>query len=330
MGKIEDEFEESKKYELKTEDLIQKEFELSEEKREQNDFCFDTEEIIINRKKITLVKLTPENVARAEALIREDPQYNYSADPENRVDERELQNRNPDDGFSSGSMAFWLTLLKEYYEKETDKSTVSIQFNNENGEKSYDLSYDDIINGVVASVDRANGTQINRKNKRTRKILGERIKNYQNLIVDLKNKELNLFYEIARPTDEISNKGQHPSFASKFCHFACYWLFDDEKRDNFSIYDSVVSSILLVYAYKYCSKVVKKDGTYEDDLQTIKNSEKPEFEHYKSYSTVIDDIISNLDKPISRNGFDHLLWYYHKGISVEDVRIELRNRENGQ
>lgn len=34
---------------------------------------------------------------------------------------------------------------------------------------------------------------------------------------------------------------------------------------------------------------------------------------YKQYRNAVDMIRNATDEKISRNGFDHLLWYYHKG-----------------
>ena len=35
---------------------------------------------------------------------------------------------------------------------------------------------------------------------------------------------------------------------------------------------------------------------------------------YKQYIETIDEIICKLNKKISRNGLDHLIWYYHRGM----------------
>lgn len=34
---------------------------------------------------------------------------------------------------------------------------------------------------------------------------------------------------------------------------------------------------------------------------------------YREYSEIIDKILDKSGNKISRNGFDHLLWYYYKG-----------------
>lgn len=78
------------------------------------------------------------------------------------------------------------------------------------------------------------------------------------------------------------------SFATKFCHYACYFLFDDDtNRDLYPIYDSVLSDY------------VKKSPEY-------KHSTEKDINIYKNYVNIIDEIING--KGISRNGFDHLIW----------------------
>ena len=88
------------------------------------------------------------------------------------------------------------------------------------------------------------------------------------------------------------------SFASKFCHFSCFYIFEgEEAQDNFSIYDGVVAKALPKYLayYKLNDRFKIKDKDYE------------------GYSKAIDAIIEASGSKISRNGFDHLVWYYFKG-----------------
>lgn len=82
------------------------------------------------------------------------------------------------------------------------------------------------------------------------------------------------------------------SFATKFCHYSCYYLFDSEEyeiatrdlyRDLYPIYDSIVS------------RYIKDTYNIEDN-----------FDDYEVYVSAIDRIIG--ESNISRNGFDHLVW----------------------
>lgn len=51
-------------------------------------------------------------------------------------------------------------------------------------------------------------------------------------------------------SEDIANNGKYccRSFASKFCHYTCFCLFEDEEeQDNYSNYDSVVRKMLPEY-----------------------------------------------------------------------------------
>ncbi|MBQ4371360.1 MAG: hypothetical protein II803_03000, partial [Firmicutes bacterium] len=121
------------------------------------------------------------------------------------------------------------------------------------------------------------------------------------------NGDLNLYREIARKTSNSIRKKsgttvkgrENKSFASKFCHFACLYLFDDEKQDNYSIYDSILKKVLPMYLDYYGIK------------------EKYNLDEYGEYCQAIDMVrmkaAAKTRKTISRNGFDQLLWFYHKG-----------------
>lgn len=98
---------------------------------------------------------------------------------------------------------------------------------------------------------------------------------------------------------------KNPSFASKFAHYACYYLFEGtEYQDNFSIYDSVLRKALPLYLKKY----EIEDPRINDDYAVG---------NYKLYQHAIDELREKVEQinneKISRNGLDHLLWYAHKG-----------------
>ena len=96
------------------------------------------------------------------------------------------------------------------------------------------------------------------------------------------------------------------SFASKFCHYACLYVFKGNKEaDNFSIYDKILETVLPWYWSRFKVGELKKSGKF----------------NYEEYSEVIDEIRIENSKNgymISRNGLDHLLWYYHKGRLKQD------------
>ena len=87
------------------------------------------------------------------------------------------------------------------------------------------------------------------------------------------------------------------SFASKFCHYLCFYVFEGKKeQDNYSIYDKVIRKTLPLYTEYYGIEVKKKD-----------------LKDYEYYQNVIDTVIKKSNSGISRNGFDHLIWYSYKG-----------------
>ena len=67
------------------------------------------------------------------------------------------------------------------------------------------------------------------------------------------------------------------------------------EQDNFSIYDNVVAQNIGKYAKCY----------------EIENPNDISY-NYKSFITSVDAIIKKSGNKISRNGFDHLLWYMNK------------------
>ena len=118
------------------------------------------------------------------------------------------------------------------------------------------------------------------------------------LLKYLRERDFNLIDILSERTKQGKGGRRNISFASKFCHFSCFYIFGEEDaQDNFSIYDGVVARALPKYLayYKLNDKVQIKD------------------KNYREYSDAIDDIIKASGSKISRNGFDHLVWYYFKG-----------------
>ena len=165
--------------------------------------------------------------------------------------------------------------------------------------------YRKIVFEVVSGIDRTNSTHINADGV-GREELTERIVNIdKNLLFQyLKSPEKDNYKLI-----EILSEKTHPdpanpnmharrnySFATKFCHDTAFYLFEDEvEQDNFSKYDNVVAQNIGKYA----------------DYYEIKNPNDISY-NYKSFITLVDTIIKESGNKISRNGFDHLLWYMNK------------------
>ena len=218
-----------------------------------------------------LVVLSIENVAKVEAMIKTDSSYSTHSDEE--------------DSESSAH------LFKE----------LSSEIENSHPSSTLEQTSKETIQKIVTTLDNENGTHLETDGV-GREEIADRICKLTicDFLNYLKNTEkLELFNLISKKTT-YKNKGNlkhrtNPSFASKFCHYACFYLFKGlPEQDNYSIYDSVLRRALPKYAEKY-----------EIKCSNLKN--------YRNYRKIIDEIIAKSNSNISRNGFDHLLWYYHKG-----------------
>ena len=221
-----------------------------------------------------LPRLTRRNVALAEAMIANNSTYRQK-------DVRE--------GEADGHMSAdaWLSRMREVLVEGRDVS------NHE---------YRRIIKGVVEEIDRENSTHLN-ADKRGFRVLRERIcklgrKQLLDYLRDVKGSKFELFDYLAEKTSPEKYSRSNPSFASKFCHYACMSFFeDDTEKDNFSVYDSVVKKALPDYLRHFGLPVPRKS----------------KLDDYRTYCRCIDQIIGEAEEQISRNGFDHLVWYYFKG-----------------
>lgn len=214
-----------------------------------------------------LVELTVENVARVEFMIRNNSRYA---------------------GQNNKSTTIWLKKFANALKGEHTQE-----------------DYRKIVFEVVSGIDRTNSTHINADGV-GREELTERIVNIdKNLLFEyLKSPEKDNYKLIeilsAKTNPDPANPNMHArrnySFATKFCHYAAFYLFEDEvEQDNFSIYDNVVAKKIDKYAE--CYKIENPN-----DIGC----------NYKSFITLVDAIIKKSGNKISRNGFDHLLWYMNK------------------
>ena len=228
-----------------------------------------------------LVELTPKNVAIVEAMLRNDSSTLKSFDK-----------KAAPKGKYKGSTAYWMTQLKNALQ-----DTSSIQ----------DEIYKNIITEAVAAVDRENSTHLNADGIGREEITNRLYRIDKQLFMSyLKNPDKTKFELISIISDKTNPTGTNSkgkeykgrtniSFASKFCHYACYYLFEgEEEQDNYSIYDNILSKAIPLYVDHY--------GLKNCELNT-----------YSKYRDTIDAIIKNSKTAISRNGFDHLLWYYFRG-----------------
>ena len=114
-----------------------------------------------------------------------------------------------------GSSAYWTTHLKAVLLDEGLDVT---------------YSYEDILRGAVESVDRENSTHLNADNCGRQEIT-ERLCRFDRteLIKCLRDPDyddMKLIREISRITSAKQKARKNPSFASKFCHYACFYVFE--------------------------------------------------------------------------------------------------------
>lgn len=226
----------------------------------------------------TLVVLSFENVCKVEAMIKNDSKYGKASD--------ENAGRR---GSYLGSTAYWFNQMKPLL--------------NDFSIPSDDEKWKEVVKEVVCSIDRENSTHLNADGVGRDDITKRIVSNKHDLIEMLKDKNnlelFNLIQKETTPKDDEHHSRINTSFASKFCHYACMYLFEGQpEQDNYSIYDNVIREVLSLYASKYGVEV----GNIRD---------------YVEYSRVIDAIrdavLKETGYKLSRNGFDHLLWYFHKG-----------------
>ena len=222
-----------------------------------------------------LVNLTPDNVARVEAMVHTDSSYRVSW--------------NTDD---VGSSAFAIMQLKKYHE-------------------TGDLSkkkYKELISKIVERIDSENSTHLNSDGVGREQISSHIIElEYEQLVECLRCPEetdYKLIKKIAKktkPKDDRHHARRNLSFASKFCHYMCFHLFSGKpEQDNYPIFDSVMRDTLPLYREYYGLKKIKISNTMD----------------YAKYRQAIDEVLDAAEKAcgqrISRNGFDHLVWYTNK------------------
>jgi hypothetical protein len=251
------------------ENLIKKEAELAKK------YTLETEIIDSN---IELVKLTQDNVAKVESNIKNDSVYNNCADVTKFPSKK-----------YGGSSAYWISKIKPYI-FQCEKN---------------DFFYKQYVGEIVSAIDRENSTHLNAD------LVGR--SEITNRIVNINKRDLLNYLMLPKSTnykiiDIIKNKTsrgrENLSFATKFCHFMCIYLFaeDGKYQDNFSIYDNVLVKIL--------PKYIKKYNINQNMFGDFKRN-------YKNYIAIIDEIRYRAEMEshelISRNGFDHLLWYFYKG-----------------
>ena len=313
---------------------------INNELEESKQFYFDT-----YKDNNSVVELSTRNVYLAEAMFKNDSAY-LKANDENgyptkkclkeitkeykinyNYNNTELYDRCLSKGNYKGLSAFWFSELKK----------MNPHINNQSDDK-----YKFILAGAAQSVDRENSTHLNSDHQRC-EIIG-RLCEYTpsglyNLILypEEKFELITVISDKTNPKDEKFSPRSNFSFATKFCHYYSYYIFKGNCRDNYSIFDNVLKNALPLYLkhFNIClqeyyqegmsSKINKiiKSNRYLDFLKYIGDStydddELTKGKKYKIYLDIITNIIDKSEQKISRNGFDHLLWYYYKGREIND------------
>ncbi len=234
---------------------------------------------------LEIVDLTLDNVARIEAMIQNDSDYKKTANPESKPEK--YPRKKTDEYKYGGSTAYWITQLKDIliYDKPVSRDV---------------FSFEVIIENAVKTIDRENSTHLNADNNGRNEISLRIINNKENLfdwICYPSKNDYAIIKEISKKTK--GEKGRvNLSFASKFAHYTSFYLFEGtEFQDNFSIYDGVLTRALPRYldAYEIIGYNLNDYVSYQKAIDLLR---KKAAERYGEI--------------ISRNGLDHLLWYYHK------------------
>ncbi len=210
------------------------------------------------------VRLTEDNATKIEALIRFNPRYGKTTNEEN-------------DKCAMSLIKKLKTDERLYKDGEHIRNIIG-RINSENSTRMSTNDMDD-LRDIIVGIPK------------------------DDLLKMLKNDngEYELIDILARETKQ--DKRANFSFATKFCHYMCFYLFDEEKekkyQDNYSIYDNNVINTISDYR-KNKEKIPRydKESTKESPAQ-----------YYKNYQIIIDKILARKHDKISRNAFDHILWY---------------------
>ena len=328
-------------FQVEPRDVIRRHGGLGKEQKESEKYGLKP----ISGTKDELVELTLDNVGKVEAMIAHDSAYLRASDPEAGPSGEKKK-----DGTLkyTGSTPFWMLLLKKVIDdsKGSAETTygadpagigftfkeiiagaiVAVDRDNSThlqgdgigrlelwsrickigpkGLKEYLQSQDGSKLVMDIASDTTPGIAKNRK-QRNNEARKEFRKEHQWLFKAIKAK-----IKTKNGKSEFKSR-TNQSFASKFCHNACFYVFEGKReQDNFSIYDKVLETVLPRYWKKFGITIPSKiSGKF----------------NYKEYCDAIDKLRNKSSKggyKISRHGLDHLLWYYHKGRLTKESSNE--------
>lgn len=279
----------------------------------------------------SLYELNQENVINIETMLIYNPRYsNFDYE---EIDNAEIfNNQTCEEILEEKSSTYLITLIKKGLK---DKMIFD---NYPYGLKEIDENFKyNLIFHILKRINKENSTRVSIEDiKRMTEVINDKcyIKNKKTYsIAKLWNilENIKTGYNLIAELTVIKDNNENFSLATKFCHYMCINYFNDsETGDNYSIYDNVVADSIQKYFEYYEQKILEK---YKDDNEIIKYIKKRKFKNaikdiedikdkqkvykdfYIKYQTIIDHIIEIASigkKKISRNGFDHLLWYTNK------------------
>ena len=249
--------------------------------------------------------LTRKNADFVEAVVGLDSNYNRDADVNAKPDDDfdVFQNTSSSSGKYCGSSAYW------FYKME------------------HGGNFEECLLGAIISIDRTNSTHLESGVDGRRVIKDIILKKCKN--VEKLKKELNKDFQtnpkehligimsVDLPAKKKGTNRSNLSFASKFCSYASICL---NTQIEYSKYDNVVASHLKEYVEAYLNRSDIKNCEFKYDSDR-KNKSQDRLHYvtnvYIRYYQLIGEIIDCLKQQhnvsISRNEFDHIVWYGFKG-----------------
>ena len=259
-----------------------------------------------------IIALTTENVQKVETMLRYNPDYPQFIDIENLKYENEFE-KYIEKKYDNEKKLMDKYLSKNYKDTKNNKYEYSSVYYIKALKKYKDM-YSYLILIILRKINSENSTRVSLEDigQIAYKIVNK-YSDYNKLVDALKEPSKspkNCNYELIRIFCEGLQK-RYLSLATKFCHYVSFDLFyGTDDADLYSIYDEVVNNSLKKYTDKFNIEFDKKELANLENWDEIRN-------YYCNYQEVIKRIIESYGKSteiISRNGFDHLIWYSNKKI----------------
>ncbi|MBR4254584.1 MAG: hypothetical protein IKQ16_05795 [Lentisphaeria bacterium] len=224
-----------------------------------------------------LVCLTKENAAKIGARILLNPRYEKTVDKTNTESAKHFIEELKKD--------------KSLYKKKTIESIIR-RINSENSTRMSRIEMEKIAKKII-------------KNASTLKEMKDMLKKKDYPLIDIIAKSIKVKTKDKEDKEGKERNRVNFSFATKFCHYMCFYLFEGRIwQDFYSIYDNIVINVLPDYAIFFGTKYALKPFNKS-------KIEKPS-DYYREYQKCIGDILKKNGNKISRNAFDHIMWYYTK------------------